>query len=87
MSEYHLTISTPDGNAFDGQVEMLTLRGCEGDLAVLAGHAPFVTSVVPCKCTVVFSDDTERTADISGGLLTVCKDKTILLCSEFKFDE
>lgn len=86
MKTYHLVISTPDGNAFDGEAEMLTLRGSEGDLAVLAGHAPFITAVVPCKCTVVLPDDTERTADIGGGLLTVDTAKTTLLCSEVKFE-
>lgn len=86
MKTYRLVISTPDGNAFDGQAEMLTLRGSEGDLAVLAGHAPFITAVVPCECTVVLPDDTERTAHIGGGLLTVGKNETTLLCSEIKFD-
>ena len=31
MKNYHLIISTPDGNAFDGEAAMLTVRGSEGD--------------------------------------------------------
>ena len=45
MKNYHLIISTPDGNVFDGEAAMLTVRGSEGELAVLAGHIPFITAV------------------------------------------
>ena len=87
MKTYHLTVSTPDGNVFDEQAVMLTVRGSEGDLAVLADHIPFLTAVKPCECTVVLPDDTERTAQIGGGILTVTSDKTTLLSSDFKWNE
>ena len=50
MNTFPLLISTPDGNRFSGDAVMLTLRGIEGELAVMAGHTPFVTSVVKCNC-------------------------------------
>ena len=46
MSTYPLLISSPDGDLFRGEAEMLILRGTEGDLAIMAGHVPFVTGVV-----------------------------------------
>ena len=46
MKTFPLTISSPDGDLFRGDVEMLIVRGTEGDLAVMAGHVPFVTAVV-----------------------------------------
>ena len=52
MNTFHLVISTPDGNLFDGDAAMLSLRGSEGDLAIMAGHIPFITSVKSGKCCV-----------------------------------
>ena len=87
MKNYHLIISTPDGNLFDGEAAMLTLRGSEGDLAILAGHIPFITAVKECEGSVVFEDNTEKRAKIGGGILTVNKDVTTLLTSSFEFVE
>ena len=87
MKDYHLIISTPDGNVFDGDAAMLTLRGSEGDLAILAGHIPFITAVKECEGSVVFEDNTERRAKIGGGILTVDKNVTTLLTSDFTFIE
>ena len=86
MNTYHLTVSTPDGNKFDGDAFAIMLRGTEGELAVLAGHIQFITAVKPGKCKVVLPDETEKTAEIGGGILTVQNDKTTLLCSDFKWN-
>ncbi len=85
MKTYHLTVSTPDGNAFDAQALMLTLRGTEGELAILAGHIPFITAVKPCECLIVLPDESEKTAQIGGGILTVTNEKTTLLSSSFSW--
>ena len=85
MKSYHLIISTPEGNLFDGEAAMLTLRGSEGDLAILAGHIPFITAVKECEGSVVFEDNTEKRAKIGGGILTVNKTVTTLLTSSFEF--
>lgn len=87
MKNYHLIISTPNGNVFDGEAAMLTVRGSEGDLAVLAGHIPFVTAVKECEGSIVFEDNTEKKARIGGGILTVSRNVTTLLTSDFEFTE
>lgn len=87
MKNYHLIISTPEGNIFDGDAAMLTVRGSEGDLAVLAGHISFITAVKECEGSIVFSDNTERKVKIGGGILTVNQDVTTLLTSDFEFVE
>ncbi len=86
MNTYKLIISTPDGSVFDDNAEVLVVRGTEGELAILAGHIPFITAVKPCECTIVLPDDSEKTAQIGGGILTVQGDKTTLLCSDFKWN-
>ena len=60
MKDYTLKISTPDGDAFSGSALSLSVRGTEGELGILAGHAPFVTAVVPCRCRLIEADGTER---------------------------
>ena len=52
MKTFPLTIASPDGNLFDQPVVRLILRGTEGDLAVMAGHIPFITAVRPGDCRV-----------------------------------
>ena len=72
---------------FDGEAAMLTVRGSEGDLAILAGHIPFITAVKKCEGSIVFEDNTERKANIGGGILTVNQNVTTLLTSDFEFIE
>lgn len=86
MNTYKLIISTPDGSVFDDDAVILVVRGSEGELAVLAGHIPFITAVKPCECKIVLPDESEKTATIGGGILTVANDKTTLLCSDFKWN-
>jgi len=81
MRTFLLNISSPDGNLFSGEAVMMTLRGIEGDLAVMAGHVPFITSVKPCDVNVLLPDGTERIGHSDGGLLTVAADGVTLLGS------
>lgn len=87
MSTFRLKISSPDGNVFDGEAAMITLRGSEGDLAVMAGHVPFVTAVKSGECKITLDDDSEKKGSTDGGLLTVSKDCVTLLSSSFKWNE
>lgn len=86
MNTYQLIISTPDGNVFSDEAVSISMRGAEGELAVMAGHAPFITSVKECEIKLTLSDNKQKTAKIGGGILTVGKDKTSLLCSDFKWN-
>ncbi len=85
MSTFHLVISGPDGDIFSGECEKLDVRGVEGELAVMAGHTPFVTSVVKCEPVVWIDEDTKREATTEGGLLTVGKEKVTFISGTFKF--
>ena len=66
MKTFNLTVSSPDGNRFCGQAVKLDVRGVEGDLAIMAGHTPFVTSIVKCPCRIQLEDGTRYDAVISG---------------------
>ena len=86
MNTFKLTVSSPDGNKFQGDVIKLDVRGTEGELAIMAGHIPFVTSLVEAPVTILLDDDTEKKAFAKGGLLTVGATETTLLSGSFEFE-
>ena len=83
MKEYKLKISTPDGSVFDGDAVKLDVRGIEGDLAVMAGHVPFMTAVKPGTCRLLLADGTERIGELDGGLLSVGSGEVTLLAAKY----
>ena len=87
MKTFPLIISSPDGDLFRGDAGMLILRGAEGDLAVMAGHVPFVTAVVRGGCVVVTDTEERKEGVIDSGLLTVDADKTTVLTSSLTWNE
>ena len=86
MKTFPLTISSPDGDLFRGDVEMLIVRGTEGDLAGMAGHVPFVTAVVRGKCAVILADSERKEGTIEEGLLTVDPEQVTVLTSALEFE-
>ncbi|MBP3266175.1 MAG: hypothetical protein K6A37_03670 [Saccharofermentans sp.] len=82
MTTYALTVLTPDKELFSGEVISLVLRGHEGDLAVFAGHVPFVTTLRPGKCVVTLSDEKELEWEVTSGILDVTKEGVKLLIGQ-----
>lgn len=87
MKKFHLTISSPDGNIFEGEAYKLDVRGVEGDLAIMAGHIPFVTAIKAHPCALWLDDETKKEACCDGGLLTVSSEGATLIAGSFKFSE
>ena len=86
MKTFQLQIAAPDGLRYDGEAVQLSVRGIEGELAILAGHIPFVTALKAGECRV-YVGDTIRRANYSGGMLTVTKDTVRMLSAEFEWAE
>lgn len=85
MNTFYLKISSSDGNLFEGEAVNLSLRGSEGDLAIMFGHISFITTVKPGDCRIELPDGTVKTGNTSGGLLTVSDNKVIFLSGNFKW--
>lgn len=79
MKTFKFVITTPDGNLYDGEIVKISLRGAEGDLAVMANHTPFVTSVKPCECRIELEDETVKKIGIERGLLSVTSESVTLM--------
>ena len=87
MKTFPLTVSSPEGDLFQGDAVKLSVRGSEGELAVMAGHIPFITYVNPCVCKIETEDGEEKRGRLESGVLSVSADKVILLVGEFAFIE
>jgi len=85
MATFHLDLVSPEKLLFAGEVDQVDLPGSEGDLGVLAGHAPLVTALRP-GIIVVFREGGELRVVVDGGFaeigpagLTVLADMAVLL--------
>lgn len=87
MKTFTLKISSPEGDVFCGEAVKLCVRGTEGEFAILAGHIPFVSSVVSCDCKIELEDGTEKIGHTNGGVLTVTNELVLLLSGDFSFTD
>ena len=70
MATFHLDLVSPEKLLFSGQVEQVDLPGSEGDLGVLAGHAPIVTTLRPGILTI-FEEGKQTPVVVNGGFAEV----------------
>jgi F-type H+-transporting ATPase subunit epsilon len=75
-------VLTPEGRVFDGEVEMVSTRTAVGSLAVLAGHQPMLTLLVPTELRL-YKDgsDVERFAQ-GEGYMQVTGESVLLLVED-----
>lgn len=86
MKSFKLIVSTPNGNELEKDITMLSVRGTEGSLAVMAGHVPFITTTKAGEVKVK-TEAGEQLYKASSGLLTVTKESVTLLCGTFELAE
>ena len=87
MKLFRLQIATPDGMKFDGEAERVSVRGICGELAVMAGHVPFVTALAQGECRILTENGEILRARVSGGMLIVARDGVRILSSDFEWSE
>ena len=84
MSEFALKIVTPDGLAYDGMAQQLTVRSTTGDIGILAGHINCVAPLGMGRATVVI-DGQKRYAACIGGMLSVVDGNVTLVPTTFEW--
>lgn len=85
MSTFHLKISTPDGLAFDGDVERLRVRMIDGDVCLLAQHTNYVSAVGAGEAAIVLADGQKRKAACIGGMLAMIDNEASLIATTFEW--
>jgi F-type H+-transporting ATPase subunit epsilon len=64
---FSVSLVTPEGAAFEGEVEMLVVPGADGEIGVLARHAPLV-ALLKAGSTRVYKDrSTEDVLEFATG--------------------
>ena len=83
MAELHLEFISPESVLFSGDVDQVDLPGAEGDMGILAGHAPLVTTLRPGVVTIFRGGAREAVvvtggfAEVGPGGLTVLADRAM----------
>ena len=75
---------TPDGPAFEGEVEMIVVPGAAGEIGVLARHAPLIATL-KAGSTRVYLDrqaDDVREFATGPGFFKVEQDRAIALVDD-----
>lgn len=88
MRTVPLEIVTPERKVYSGDVSMVIVRGGGGDVGIMAGHIPLVTTVRPTAVRI-FTDDNrvEGQVAVSGGFLEVKPDHITLLAEAAELPE
>ncbi|HEY9219145.1 MAG TPA: ATP synthase F1 subunit epsilon [Phenylobacterium sp.] len=66
----HFSLVSPERELFSGEVDQVDAPGSEGDFGVLAGHAPFMTTLREGKVTV-HDGGAKRAYEVRGGFADV----------------
>jgi F-type H+-transporting ATPase subunit epsilon len=70
MATFHFDLVAPERLLFTGAVDQVDLPGAEGDLGVLAGHAPLVTTLRP-GILVIYREGGALSVVVNGGFAEV----------------
>lgn len=67
----HLDVVSAEREIFSGPVELVVATGDLGEIGVVAGHAPLLTSLKPGEIRVTLPGGEEEIYYVSGGMLEV----------------
>ena len=81
---FHLTVVTPEGEAFVKDVESVVLPGTEGEFGVLAGHEPFMTGLQAGTMQIVAGPETLWAA-VGRGFAEIHEDMVNVLVGSCEF--
>jgi len=81
-SKFKVEVLTPEGQVFDGEVEMVSTRTVTGSIGVLAHHSPLMGILEPTELRLYKSEsDVEKFAQ-GEGYLQVVENRALVLVEE-----
>ena len=78
-NSFTCNIVSAEASIYSGSVEQVIASGTSGDLGVLPGHAPLLTSLKPGPVRVKFDGGNEENFFVSGGFMEVQPDVVTIL--------
>ncbi|MDR3217229.1 MAG: ATP synthase F1 subunit epsilon [Clostridiaceae bacterium] len=87
MKPFRVEMLTPERTFFDGEAESLIIETSDGQLGILAGHAPIAIGLQPASVVLKVAGGKERIAAHGEGFVVVRPDKTVILCQTMEWPE
>ena len=81
MALFTLEIVTPLKVAYKEEISMVIARTVDGDIGILAKHAPLVTELAVGEM-VIKKEESEQRYFIAGGFLEISKEKVVILADK-----
>lgn len=78
MKTMEVSVVTPDGTVYEGEVEMVSAKALSGELGVLPGHVPLVAPLDIGAVRLKKDNETQLVA-VSGGFIEVRPEKVTIL--------
>ena len=83
MSTFEVSLVTPDGPVYEGEIEMLIVPGADGEIGVLARHAPLIAMLNAGSTRVHVKRETEVLEFATGpGFFKVEQDRALALVDD-----
>lgn len=79
-------IVTPERELFSGEVDMVTLPGTDGQMGIMAGHAPLLSTLDIGEIMLHRGNEVEYIA-VGGGVVEVRPDKVNVLADVAEYAE
>jgi F-type H+-transporting ATPase subunit epsilon len=84
-NNFQVDVVSVEAQIWSGEAESVIARTTEGELAVLAGHAPLLGQLKdPSRVRVKTAGGDEIAYDIAGGFLSVNNDSVTVLAEDAK---
>jgi len=84
---FRLRVVSLDGVEFKGDVQSISCRAIDGDLAILAGHSNFCTAVGMGTAKIVDDKGEEKKAACVGGMLSVINGQCSLIVTTWEWED
>jgi F-type H+-transporting ATPase subunit epsilon len=78
----HASLVVPDRELWSGEAQIVIAKTTEGDIGVLAGHAPVLGVLAEGSVVEIHTGDAEIRAAVSGGFLSVADDRVSILAAQ-----
>ena len=83
MATFDVSLVTPDGPVYEGEIEMLIVPGADGEIGVLARHAPLIAMLNAGSTRVHVKRETEVVEFATGpGFFKVEQDRALALVDD-----
>jgi F-type H+-transporting ATPase subunit epsilon len=86
MRKMPIEIVTPERKVYENAANLIIARGGDGDLGIMAGHTPVVTTL-KISTLRVKTDDGEDAISVSGGFLEVKPEGVTVLAESAELPE